>query len=713
MCEEADSCIDIRLIKFIAEQIKTENSPLSEPELLNQIEKIVRNLSPVQKTGKFIPLVRSFLSEKDFDIQSLFARLLDKNNISLKTEVVSAILGKKACTFLYPYLFYTHAGYSDLLLLKTITLKSSHLLDNLIEAEKKAGKNLLRRIIAQIGWSRLNYGFEFATLAYLYIDRSPPFVLNQKTALLFNRNKKSIQQSDFYFIIAHGGLPPMQRKPVTKQDPITRFRAFNLIHAELLTHFLDVSPLSARKVTFILKRMKKIVSDYVWLFKSFDNECPVLTSVYDNLRERILTELNANPSAPQLSANLTRLIQAFEDPHSLAEVHTLHGLKRYLHQKGLSLGFRLVGADNTPNRTVDLVVVKDNEIQTISNKIRYADFESTSQKSTVPYPVHLLISGFASQFFHGQKQFPYANIFCYGNEVHYYFSFRNHPAFLRIDYSPPLRGGMIDLEYSGVSNYDLNIHPNISLEAIRILFQRLEFDFQINGTRIHARYDKERSLDLEDLCQKAALILSFTPYLMDLDWIIGSLSLANQSRRVMARAWADFFYNWGWLPVNRVLSVNRRAILIDLIHTPSGVEEIIWDGTGEYKDMYTKPALKDFLTELKSICKRIGLEADKLVYENEGDDFGQIAIKTIKPCLTPREMRLAYLPGASFPCKEIKDNPAKIFQYTAKGNLVGMITNGTAIAVWVISERLLPSRCRKGPPSFLNVWLTSMYLILN
>ncbi len=58
---------------------------------------------------------------------------------------------------------------------------------------------------------------------------------------------------------------------------------------------------------------------------------------------------------------------------------------------------------------------------------------------------------------------------------------------------------------------------------------------------------------------------------------------------------------------------------------------------------------------------------------------GKIEIKATKACLTPREMRLAYLPGASYPSQEIMKDEKEIFQYTGKGNLVGVITNGTAI----------------------------------
>ena len=58
---------------------------------------------------------------------------------------------------------------------------------------------------------------------------------------------------------------------------------------------------------------------------------------------------------------------------------------------------------------------------------------------------------------------------------------------------------------------------------------------------------------------------------------------------------------------------------------------------------------------------------------------GKIELRVTKPCLTPLEMRLAYLPGAAFPSSEIVKDPGSVFRYTLRGNLVGVITNGTAV----------------------------------
>jgi malate dehydrogenase (oxaloacetate-decarboxylating)(NADP+) len=69
---------------------------------------------------------------------------------------------------------------------------------------------------------------------------------------------------------------------------------------------------------------------------------------------------------------------------------------------------------------------------------------------------------------------------------------------------------------------------------------------------------------------------------------------------------------------------------------------------------------------------------DSLQY-HASDRPGKIELRATKPCLTPREMRLAYLPGASFPSEEITRDPSAVFRYTTRGNLVGVITDGTAV----------------------------------
>lgn len=58
---------------------------------------------------------------------------------------------------------------------------------------------------------------------------------------------------------------------------------------------------------------------------------------------------------------------------------------------------------------------------------------------------------------------------------------------------------------------------------------------------------------------------------------------------------------------------------------------------------------------------------------------GKIEITPTKPCLTARDLSLAYSPGVAAPCLEIAKNPEDVYKYTAKGNLVAVLSNGTAV----------------------------------
>ncbi|MCT4640946.1 MAG: NADP-dependent malic enzyme [Bacteriovoracaceae bacterium] len=58
---------------------------------------------------------------------------------------------------------------------------------------------------------------------------------------------------------------------------------------------------------------------------------------------------------------------------------------------------------------------------------------------------------------------------------------------------------------------------------------------------------------------------------------------------------------------------------------------------------------------------------------------GKIEVISTKPCVTADELSLAYSPGVAEPCLEIANNPEEAYKYTAKGNLVGVISNGSAV----------------------------------
>jgi malate dehydrogenase (oxaloacetate-decarboxylating)(NADP+) len=69
---------------------------------------------------------------------------------------------------------------------------------------------------------------------------------------------------------------------------------------------------------------------------------------------------------------------------------------------------------------------------------------------------------------------------------------------------------------------------------------------------------------------------------------------------------------------------------------------------------------------------------DALDYHKLGR-FGKIEVVSTKPCATQRDLSLAYTPGVAEPCLEIEKNPDDAYIYTAKGNLVAVVSNGTAV----------------------------------
>lgn len=58
---------------------------------------------------------------------------------------------------------------------------------------------------------------------------------------------------------------------------------------------------------------------------------------------------------------------------------------------------------------------------------------------------------------------------------------------------------------------------------------------------------------------------------------------------------------------------------------------------------------------------------------------GKLSVESTKPCLTQEDLSLAYTPGVAVPVLAIKDNPQDAYKYTNKGNLIAVITDGTAV----------------------------------
>jgi malate dehydrogenase (oxaloacetate-decarboxylating)(NADP+) len=73
----------------------------------------------------------------------------------------------------------------------------------------------------------------------------------------------------------------------------------------------------------------------------------------------------------------------------------------------------------------------------------------------------------------------------------------------------------------------------------------------------------------------------------------------------------------------------------------------------------------------------MSLEKDALEYHSNPP--GKVDVNSSKPCGTDRDLTLAYSPGVAAPCKEIAKRPEAVYEYTTKGNLVAVISNGTAV----------------------------------
>jgi malate dehydrogenase (oxaloacetate-decarboxylating)(NADP+) len=58
---------------------------------------------------------------------------------------------------------------------------------------------------------------------------------------------------------------------------------------------------------------------------------------------------------------------------------------------------------------------------------------------------------------------------------------------------------------------------------------------------------------------------------------------------------------------------------------------------------------------------------------------GKVEVNSSKPCMTQTDLALAYTPGVAEPCREIHNDPEAIWEYTTRGNLVAVVSNGTAV----------------------------------
>jgi malate dehydrogenase (oxaloacetate-decarboxylating)(NADP+) len=74
----------------------------------------------------------------------------------------------------------------------------------------------------------------------------------------------------------------------------------------------------------------------------------------------------------------------------------------------------------------------------------------------------------------------------------------------------------------------------------------------------------------------------------------------------------------------------------------------------------------------------VSIYDESLEYHSRGRK-GKVEVIPSKPLATQKDLSLAYTPGVAEPCRRIEKEPEKVYEYTAKGNLVGVVSNGTAV----------------------------------
>ncbi len=91
---------------------------------------------------------------------------------------------------------------------------------------------------------------------------------------------------------------------------------------------------------------------------------------------------------------------------------------------------------------------------------------------------------------------------------------------------------------------------------------------------------------------------------------------------------------------------------------------------------------------------------------------GKTKVVPTKPTENSYDLSLAYSPGVAYPCLEIEKHPELVYEYTNRGNLVGIITNGTAILGLGNIGASAGKPVMEGRLFYLRNLLVSMYSIL-
>jgi phosphohistidine swiveling domain-containing protein len=656
--EDGRVAVDLELARALARAVDGDEEAEKDVNLLGRIGDLLRSLPtghlrsgpqmakpklaepklakppmpgppPAEESPGDDPLETLLVFGSPASLRRLAARVLDGASGPLPADRVARLLGAEAAEILVPLLEYARATHQDLVDLTPGRVLSQSLADSLSKAAQCLGRPLLGAVIGELGFARIAWGISLERLIGLSVEGGFPVVVRPSEAAILESCRPSRRLWDRFLLIAHGGSSTEEEAGGDDSASVQRFRRYNVLHAELLGEILEIAPLTGARVGRILSRLDGVVELFTALFADQAEDASRVEEVYLRLKSHLLGLTRGLPDEQSLPADVTRLVMMFEDPRTLDEVRTLHGLKRYLHQQGLRLAFRVFRSGRATNRTVTLVLTSATRVLQVVRKIRYIDFEveTEAEAGEIPFAAALMTEALGRKLLQGTPEMPEVELLIYGNEVQAFVSFRNHPVFVRLDLSPPLRGGMIDLEYFGVSQYELDQHPDLSLQWIQRVFRKLEIDVQLDGFRLHARYDKERAFEFDDLLRHVRLLCYLMPHLMELDWVIASLEYTEQARAAVADAWADFLLAWGVLPIPELLTQDRRRVLAAVEADPAGAREVPWDGRGDYHDRFSSGPAAGVWDGLWQHLRARGLDHLLRIEQGSGPCLAQLPLE--------------------------------------------------------------------------------------
>ena len=304
--DERRVVISPAVIETIAEATEREGSGLTTGEGLREIGRV---LMPAASIGELL------VQRVSPTVQRLAARLLDLDGLPPPDQVVRRVLGDQAAALLAPYLMFTRATHMDLVALVPAA-RSPAVLESFRRAGEVLGERVMCDVVAALGWPRVNFGIEARPVVAVSLSDSFPFLLSEEEASLIGDLPGARRVFERHLVVAAGGGPAgdgngnvRAATPTAKSDTLSRFRAYNVVHADLLNEILDVAPLTRARLEGILEKTARLVSDFDALFGGSSDratrvEAEALVRVHADLRARTLEALGRADHRPAADGRL-------------------------------------------------------------------------------------------------------------------------------------------------------------------------------------------------------------------------------------------------------------------------------------------------------------------------------------------------------------------------------------------------------------------------